>query len=95
MFRFIIILISLLVLIYVNISNSEEIFMSCDKIPSGPYKNKCTNIQYNDNILYALCPKQHPENTFKFTQLDLKNCINNINDCSSINIDIEGNLICE
>jgi len=98
MIGFIIILLFVFVLIYINVlnvSNNKEKFLYCDKIPSGPYKNKCTNIQYNNNILYALCPKQDPENTFKFTLLDLIDCVNDTNDCNSINIDTDGDLVCE
>jgi len=95
MIIFIIILVLVLVLIKINFFYNKEKFLLCEKIPSGPYKNKCTNIQYKNNILYAICPKQDPENTFKFTHLDLKDCVNDTNDCDSINIDIDGNLICE
>ena len=89
-----IILIILLVIIY-SMPNVFEKFVSCDKIPSGPYKTKCTNIEFNDNILYALCPKQIPENTFEITTLDLTNCVKNTNDCDSININTQGKLVCE
>jgi len=95
MIVFIIILVLVFIVIYTNVLNNKEKFISCDKIPSGPYKNKCTNILYNNNILYALCPKKEPENIFKFTQLDLKKCVNDTNDCDSININLDGNLICE
>ena len=95
MIVFIIILVFVFILIYTNVLNDVEKFISCDKIPSGPYKNKCTNIHYSDNTLYALCPKREPENIFKLTELDLVNCVNDTNDCDSINIDLDGNLICE
>ena len=95
MIVFIIILICVFILIYINVLNDGEKFISCDKIPSGSYKNKCTNIHYSDNILYALCPKREPENVFKLTKLDLADCVNDSNDCDSINIDWDGNLICE
>jgi len=91
---FIVILIILLVIIYL-ITNTNEKFVSCNKIPSGPYKTKCTNIEFNNNILYALCPKQEPENTFETTKLDLADCIRDTNDCDSININSQGKLICE
>lgn len=91
---FIVILIILLVIIYL-ITNTNEKFVSCIKIPSGPYKTKCTNIEFSNNILYALCPTQEPENTFKPTKLDLTNCVKDFNDCDSININSQGELICE
>lgn len=94
MIIFIIIMVFILVLIKIFFYNKEK-FLLCEKNPSGPYKNKCTNIQYQNNLLYAMCPKQEPENTFKFTQLNLKNCVNDTNDCDSINVDTDGNLICE
>ena len=89
------ILLLLFVLIYIDFLNNWEKFVSCNKIPSGPYKNKCTNIQYSDNTLYALCPKKEPENMFKLSKLNLVDCVNDSNDCDSINIDWDGNLICE
>ena len=95
MIVFMIILVFVLILIYINLLNDMEKFMSCEKIPSGPYKNKCTNIHYSDNILYALCPKKEPENIYKLSKLDLMDCVNDSNDCDSINIDWDGNLICE
>lgn len=79
-----------------NLMIRSEHFILCDKIPSGAYEIKCTNIIFNDNILYALCPKTNPPNTFVFTQLNLDDCVGmNSNDCDSINIDLNGNLICE
>jgi hypothetical protein len=95
MIVFIIILVLVFVLIHTNILIYKENFLSCNKVPSGPYKNKCTNIQYKDNTLYALCLNDVDDNTYTNTQLDLKSCINDINDCDSINIDDGGNLICE
>lgn len=73
----------------------KETYISCDKIPSGPYKTKCSNIEYNNNILYALCPKQEPENTYEYSNLDISNCVKDMNDCNSININTQGKLICE
>lgn len=90
---FIIILIILLVLFYLE--KNKENFKLCNKIPSGPYKTKCTNIKYNNNILYALCPKKEPENSFEYTKLDLANCIIDSNDCDSINVNSQGRLVCE
>lgn len=91
---FIIILIILMVIIYLT-TNTNEKFMSCDKIPSGPYKTKCTNIEFSNNILYALCPRQEPENTFETTILDLTKCVKDYNDCNSINVNSQGKLVCE
>lgn len=91
---FIVFLIILLIIIYL-ITNTNEKFVSCNKIPSGPYKTKCTNIEFNNDILYALCPKQEPENTFETTSLDLKACVRDSNDCDSININLQGKLVCE
>lgn len=93
---FIIILIILLVLIYLlNIKKYNENFISCSRVPSGPYKTKCTNIELNNNILTALCIKDRSENTFEFTKLNLTDCIKDPNDCDSINADSQGKLICE
>ncbi len=94
-FIMILVIAFIFILFYTDVFNHVEKFISCDKIPSGPYKNKCSNIHYSDNILYALCPKREPENVFKITKLDLVNCVNDSNDCDSINIDWDGNLICE
>ena len=91
---FILILIILIVIIYL-ITNTNEKFVSCDKIPSGPYKTKCVNIEFNNNILYALCPKQEPENIIERTSLDLTDCVRDTNDCDSININLQGKLVCE
>lgn len=91
---FIIILIILLVFIYL-ISFNNENFVSCDFVPSGPYKTKCSNIDFKDNILYALCPKQEPENKFDITSLDLIDCVKDTNDCRSIDINSQGKLVCE
>lgn len=76
-------------------TNNNENFLTCDRIPSGPYKTKCTNIKFNSNILYALCPTQEPENTFVPAKLNLDACIKDTNDCDSINVDSKGDLICE
>lgn len=92
---FFIILIILILSICVGMFKFEEKFLICDRIPSGPYKTKCTNIKYNDGIIYALCPTKDPENIFISSKLDLKNCIKDQNDCNSININSDGNLICE
>lgn len=92
---FIIILLFLFVLIYLSEIVYIENFLICDRIPSGPYKTKCTNIKLNDNILYALCLVQNSDNSIISTQLDLTNCIRDMNDCDSINIDSTGNLVCE
>lgn len=94
-FIFVFVLISISIYIPVSNTNNKEKFMSCDKIPSGPYKNKCTNIHYTNNTLYALCPKHEPENIFEISKLDLADCVNDTNDCDSINVDWDGNLICE
>lgn len=91
---FIIILIILLVIIYL-INNINEKFISCNKIPSGPYTTKCTNIKFHNNILYALCPKQEPENIYGPTRLNLADCVKDSNDCNSININSRGELVCE
>lgn len=93
MILFIVFLIIILIIFYSI--NWKEKFLSCDRIPSGPYKTKCTNIKFNNNILYALCPTQEPENVFVPSKLDLNNCVKDYNDCNSINIDSKGNLICE
>lgn len=95
MIKFIILLVFFLILININVLTNKENFISCDRMPSGPYKNKCTNIQYNNNILYALCLSDIDDNTYANTQLDLEVCINDTNDCNSINADKYGNLICE
>ena len=96
---FVLILIILLVFIYLfnlNLNlNLNENFVSCNRTPSGPYKTKCTNIDYNNGILSALCPKQEPENTFEFSKLVLANCVKDSNDCDSINVNSQGLLICE
>jgi hypothetical protein len=89
------ILILIILLILISLIQIKEKFVSCSKIPSGPYKTKCTNIEYKNNILYALCPKQEPENTFEYTKLDLSSCVNDLNDCDSINVNSDGSLICE
>lgn len=91
---FIIILIILLVIIYL-INNINEKFISCNKIPSGPYKTKCTNIKFNNNILYALCPKLDHDNISEIITLDLADCVKDSNDCNSININSQGELVCE
>lgn len=91
--KFIIISIIILIIFYLIII--KENFISCIDVPSGPYKTKCTNIEFNDNILYALCPKQEPANTFQITNLNLTNCVKNSNDCNSINVNSQGKLVCE
>ena len=100
----IMILLLLLVLIYFFTTFTtftiKEKFLTCNKMPSGPYESKCTNIKYdsNSNILYAYCPKSEPQNSFDFSQLDLSNCSNDSNDsndCGGINVNSNGNLICE
>lgn len=93
---FIIILIILLVIIYlITNTNTNEKFVSCNKIPSGPYKTKCTNIKFHNNILYALCTTQEPGNTYEPTKLNLTACVKDTNDCDSININSQGGLVCE
>lgn len=95
MILFVFILIIILLIFYLIGVYWKENFISCDRIPSGPYKTKCTNIKFNNNILYALCPTQEPENVFISSKLDLTDCIKDQNDCNSINIDSGGNLTCE
>lgn len=92
---FIIILIILLILFYLLNDFNKENFKSCKEIPTGPYKNKCTNISFKDNILYALCPKREPNNTFEKSNLDLRNCITKSNDCNGINFNLQGKLVCK
>lgn len=91
----IIILIVFLIFIYINEFTFIEKFLICDKVPSGPYQTNCTNIEFNNNILNAMCLSNKSDNTFISTKLDLEKCIKNYNDCDSINIDNVGNLICE
>lgn len=91
---FITILIILFIVICL-ITNTNEKFVSCNKIPGGPYKTKCTNIDFSNNILYALCPRQEPANTFEISTLNLSKCIKDYNDCNSINVNSQGKLICE
>lgn len=90
-----IILLSILLIIMYLATCEKEKFISCGKIPSGPYKTKCTDIKFNDNILQAFCPKQEPENTFEISRLDLTDCVRDLNDCDSININSQGKLVCE
>lgn len=85
----------LLIFIYINEFIYTEKFLVCDRIPTGPYETKCTNIKFNDNILDALCISNISSNTYSPTQLDLSECVKDNNDCDSININSFGNLICE
>jgi uncharacterized protein (UPF0333 family) len=95
MILFIIILLIIFAIFFLSTSSNNENFLTCDRIPSGPYKTKCTDIKFNSNILYALCPTQEPENIFIPTKLNLDLCVKDNNDCESININSKGELICE
>ncbi len=72
----------------------REKFLVCDKEPSGPYKTKCTNIEFKDNILGALCLSDLDDNRYVSSQLNLEDCVRDNNDCDSININKFGELIC-
>ena len=78
----------------VQITNKEN-FKLCNKTPSGPYETKCTNIEFSNNLLNALCISDLHDNTYVSTQLDLEKCIKDNNDCDSINVNKSGNLVCE
>ena len=90
---FTLILFILLLLIYVIELISKENFVLCNSKPSGPYKTKCTNIEFNNNILSALCLSDISDNIYVNTHLDLNDCVKNNNDCESININNIGNLM--
>jgi hypothetical protein len=92
---FIVILIILLILFYISEMVYKESFLICDKQPSGPYETKCTNIKFKDNNLSALCLSDIDDNTYVSTQLDLEECVMDNNDCDGININKNGDLICE
>jgi len=91
----IIILLILLILIYIGGLIYKEKFVLCNNKPTGPFETKCNNIEFKDNTLNALCIADISDNTFVSTQLDLKKCIKDNNDCDSINVNNMGNLICE
>jgi hypothetical protein len=90
-----IILLIILIFIYITELESFDKFKLCDKTPSGPYETKCTNIKLKDNVLSALCISDMSEKRYVSSQINLEECINDNNDCNSINTDDTGNLICE
>ena len=99
-YKFVFIIVIFLILLFIKSepdpypnSYPNENFINCVNIPEGPYITKCTNITWDDNILIALCPSNLEPSKYKSTKLYLDNCGSN-SDCSSINIDLEGNLIC-
>lgn len=80
------------IIIFLLLYKNNENFIKCDKLPSGPYITKCTDIDFKNNQLYAFCPKNY-DNKLYPNVLDLNKCKSNI-DCNGINVNSDGKLIC-
>lgn len=95
-FLFVIILMFILVYFYLNLNfhyNNQEKFIVCENIPSGPYLTYCSLVNFYNNKLTAYCNNKNNENKLVYSNLDLNTCVNN-NKCSSININMDGKLVC-
>lgn len=80
--------------IYCNYYDIDsEKFVVCETKPDGPYKTHCSLIKYNNNILSAFCRNRNLNDEYTNTKLYMDECPN-IDDCHSISVNNDGELIC-